>query len=107
MTRKQLFKAIKEEQKVRAKKIRERKKSRKQDKRNGRSLWNIVSEIASLKYTYRHHHIAYCEMRGRERHEIECPRDDHPASQYEIDRLKEKWSNQIDEDVCVGTQGSN
>lgn len=107
MTKKQLLREVKEQLKVWAKEIRKHKRSRKQDKRNGRELWEIESDIYHLKWDFRHHHIAYCEIRGRSREEIECPRKDNPASQHHIDRLKEKWASEIDEDVCVGTQGSN
>lgn len=107
MTRKQLFTTIKEEQKIRAKKIRELKNSRKQDKRNGRQFWEIESDIWNLKWPYRHVHIAYCEMRGRTREQIECPGEYNKASQRKIDEIKESWTKQLDENVCVGAQGSN
>ena len=107
MTRKELFKKIKEEQKVRAKKLRELKKSRKQDKRNGRPLWSILCDIWSLKREFRHTHIAYCELRGRLRGQIECPREGNKASQYLIDKFKAAWLDKIDENVCAGAQGSN
>lgn len=107
MTRKQLFDEIKEVQKIRAKEIRKLKASRKQDKRNGRKLWEIESDIRDLKYDFRHVHIAYCEIRGRSREQIERPKDYNKASQHQIDKLKEKWASKINEDVCVGTQGSN
>lgn len=107
MTRKQLLREVKEQLKIWAKEIRTLKRSRKQDKRNGRVLWEIEYDIQSLKWSFRHHHIAYCEIRGRSREEIECPREGNPASQDKIDQLKEKWDNKIDEDVCVDTTGSN
>lgn len=107
MTKKELFGKIKEEQKTRAKKIRELKNSRKQDKRNGRALWRIESEIMSKKWEFRHTHIAYCELRGRSREQIECPREGNKASQYRIDKLKEEWAGKISENVCAGAQGSN
>jgi len=99
MTRKQLLQKIKQEQKARAKEIRELKSTRKQDKRNGRQLYAIESDIVWEKYEFRHHHIAYCEMRGRTRDQIECPREDNLPVQREIDRIKEEWMEQLDEDV--------
>lgn len=107
MTRKQLYKRIKKEQKVRAKELRALKNSRKKDKRNGRQLWKILSDIYHYKWEYRHVHIAYCELRGRSREQIECPRDDNKASQWKIDELKDRWMGELGEDVCAGTQGSN
>lgn len=107
MTRKQLFSKIKEEQKEIARKIRKLKNSRKKDKRHGRELWCIECDIFRLKWTFRHIHIVYCEMRGRTREQIECPRESNKASQYKIDSIKEEWDKQLDENVCVGAQGSN
>jgi hypothetical protein len=102
MTRKQLFKEVKEEQKVRARTIRELKSSRKKDKRNGRELWHIERDINNFKWLFRHTHIVYCEMRGRTREQIECPRKGNKASQHKIDKLKEEWGNKLSENVCVG-----
>ncbi len=99
MTYKELFKQIKEQQKILASRLTELKRSRKQDKRNGRSLWNIEDDIWHLKNDFRHRHITYCEMRGRTRDQIERPREDNPASQSWIDDLKKRWMEQIDEDV--------
>ena len=99
MTRKQLLFKIKNQQKAWAKEISELKPTRKQDKRNGRSLWEIESDIWKAKYKFRHHHIAYCEMRGRTREQIECPRENNLPVQREIDRIKEEWMAQLDEDV--------
>lgn len=101
MTKKQLLRKIKEQLKVWGKELRKLKRSRKQDKRNGRPLWKIENDIQSLKWTYRHHHIAYCEMRGKTRDQIECPRRGNQASQHKIDQIKNRWNNKIDENVCV------
>jgi len=107
MTRKQLLRKVKEEQKVIAREIKQLKASRKQGKRNGRQLWNIESDIWRRKFTYRHTHIAYCEFRGRSRHEIECPREDNLPVQGKIDAIKNEWTEQIEENVCVSAAGSN
>jgi ABC-type phosphate transport system auxiliary subunit len=44
----------------------------------------LLRELHGLQYEYRHHHIAYCELRGRTREEIEGKvRDDnHPNETY-------------------------
>jgi len=44
----------------------------------------LLRELHGLQYEYRHHHIAYCELRGRTREEIEANvRDDnHPNETY-------------------------
>jgi len=101
MTRKNLFKQIKEQQKIIATRIRKLKDSRKIDKRNGRQLYSIESDIWQLKYEFRHRHIASCEMRGRTRDQIEKPREGNQASQREIDSYKQDWKDKIDEDVCA------
>lgn len=101
MNRKELMIKIKEEQKLLAVKIRALKSSRKQGNRKGRPLYQIEADVDTNKYKYRHVHIAYCEMRGRTRDEIEKPRIDNPASQSRIDKYKKEWMEQIDEDVCA------
>jgi len=45
---------------------------------------------------FRHQHIAYCELRGRTRDQIEVPREDNKPDQDWIDRLKKEWSTKID-----------
>lgn len=107
MTRKQLFKEIKEDLKKVAKEIRKLKRSRKQDKRNGRALWEIEGDIWEAKWYFRHKHIAYCEIKGRTRDQIERPKDDNKASQPYIDKFKKEWEEKLNENVCVGAEGSN
>jgi hypothetical protein len=43
-----------------------------------------------LKMEYRHRHIAYCEVRGSERHEIERPGENNLANEKLIDKYKEE-----------------
>jgi len=43
----------------------------KEAQRNRKSSWKFLSQLNKLKYEYRHHHIAYCELRGRTRDQIE------------------------------------
>jgi len=94
-----LYGKVKPQLKSWAKEIRELKNSRKQDKRDGRALWDIEYDIAKLKYEFRHHHIAYCLMRGRDRIEIEQPRDDHLPNENKIEVILKNWEVEIDEDV--------
>jgi hypothetical protein len=42
-------------------------------------------------YTFRHNHIAYCEIRGRERSQIENPREGNEPSEDLIQRTKDAW----------------
>jgi len=74
--------------------IRSLKNSRKQDKREGRSLWEIECDVKGLKYEIRHHHIAYCELRGTERERIERKCLIHPSESY-ITKIKDKYREDI------------
>ncbi len=46
-------------------------------------------------YVFRHNHIAYCEIRGRERSQIEVPRDGNEPSEHLIESLKKTWISKI------------
>ena len=72
-----------------ATKIRKTRAHYKEAQRDGQTnIANIANkllrELHGLQYEYRHHHIAYCELRGRTREEIERKvRDDnHPNETY-------------------------
>ena len=49
----------------------------------------------SDSYSFRHRHIAYCELRGRARKQIECPRYGNEPSDFLIDKIKKEWSGLI------------
>jgi hypothetical protein len=51
--------------------------------------------LLSKKDEARHHHIAYSELRGRERHEIEKPREDNLPNESYIRRIKEKYAQVV------------
>jgi hypothetical protein len=55
--------------------------------------WRFQGRLASLKYEYRHHHIAYCELRGRTRDQIEPRIREHnePNERY-IQEIKDKYA---------------
>lgn len=48
-------------------------------------------------YLFRNQHIAYCELRGKTRKQIEVPREGNEPSEYEIDKTKKKWLTKITE----------
>jgi hypothetical protein len=49
--------------------------------------------LLSLQYEYRHHHIVYCELRGKTREQIEPKvRKYHEANEFHIGKLKEKYA---------------
>jgi hypothetical protein len=55
-------------------------------------------KLLKLQYEYRHHHIAYCELRGRTRLQIEPKTREHnePNENY-IKQIKEKYAWTIEE----------
>lgn len=46
-------------------------------------------------YVFRHNHIAYCELRGRSRSQIEKPREGNEPSETLVDRIKKEWQVKI------------
>lgn len=93
---------VKLTQKENAQKIREFKLCRKPKNRTGNptlqkrfdsGLWRLDN----LRYEYRHIHIAYCEIRGRERKQIEIPRDDNLPNEDKISGIKESILKEIEE----------
>lgn len=57
-------------------------------------IWKTEARLKHLQYEYRHHHIAYCELRGRSRIQIEQKLRDctpRPNESY-INQLKEEYA---------------
>ena len=102
MTKYEIIKKIKEEQKQLASEIREKKKWRKNPPKSCKyCISGFVPELITLKYTYRHQHIAYCELRGRERHQIEVPAPDNLPNDSYIEKIKNEWLSEVsDEVIC-------
>jgi len=55
--------------------------------------FGLQHQLRKLQYEYRHHHIAYCELRGRTRSQIEPKIREHnePNETY-IKQIKEKYA---------------
>jgi len=51
--------------------------------------------LNGIRYTYRHHHIAYCELRGKTREQIEKPRQYNNPNETEIKRIKTAYAWEI------------
>lgn len=53
---------------------------------------------------YRHYHIAYCELRGRTRDQIEKPREGNSPNESKINKIKELYSEGVENEktLCVG-----
>ena len=67
--------------------IRSTKQEHKEAQRAGKSSWKLQSKVLGLKYEYRHRHIAYSQLRGRKREQIECPRDNNLPNETYITAL--------------------
>ena len=89
---------LKEEQKTRAKKIKELKKTRPLKNRGNKELWKIEMDLHRLSFDFRHNHIVYCEFNGRKREEIENNvREGNKANKKHIDRIKENLYKEMGE----------
>lgn len=84
---------IKESQKELARKIRNGKTLRKPANRGEETSLDDWYKLERNQYEYRHRHIAYCELRGRTREQIENKTNNPPNNNY-IDKLKEEWSHE-------------
>jgi len=93
-----MSKNIKEHLKNIAKEIREYKNYRPKENRHEKTLWSIESHIHILKYDYRHNHIAYCELRGRDREQIEKPAQNNLPNEKYIDQIKQEILNDINKE---------
>ena len=93
---------LKKELKKLAKEIRYWKSKRKQDNRGNYSLQNIETSVRTRKYEFRHRHIAYCQLRGRLRIQIEQPASDNLPNERYIERIIEQHG----ETLCASAQGS-
>ncbi len=112
---KSIFKEIKEEIKEIGKKIRELKDERNTLFReshleitNGQLCQEKISkasriqwrDLPSLKYEFRHKHIARCEMMGRKREQIEKPANNNLPNESYISDIKKEWTERINEVIC-------
>jgi len=69
----------------------------------GPEAHNINIGLVNVSFVYRHYHIAYCELRGRTRDQIEKPLRALPVIESRIKEIKETFTEEvIDEAVCVG-----
>ena len=84
------FTEMKEIQNARVAKIRELKQKVKEKD----CFWRDIQDLGIVRRDYRHFHIAYCELRGRTREQIEqkCREKPHEGT---IDKLKRKWELQV------------
>ena len=94
-----MFEDTKSKLKILAKEIRELKDQRPLRNRGNKDLDQIVNSIYQLKYYFRHTHIAYCELRGRTRDQIEKPSNVNKANEKYIEKIKKEILEKYDEKV--------
>ncbi len=78
---------------LKIKTLKQGRKPKNYDEKIHSDLW----KLDYIRYDYRHKHIAYCELRGTPREKIETPRDDNSPSEHKITKIKEEWTEKIDE----------
>jgi len=78
------------------------KETRKIHKENQRSDANndLMWPLYKMSQEYRHHHIAYSELRGKSREQIECPRFNNLPNEDKIKKIKEDYFDE-QETLCV------
>ena len=64
---------------------------------NSNERWRLQWNLKDYSFEFRHHHIAYCELRGRTRDQIEKPKEGHEACENTINLLKFKYAWEITE----------
>ncbi len=96
-----MLKATKIYLKVIASSIREYKNYRPLANRGDKKLWEIEIHINQLKYYFRHYHIAYCELRGRTREQIEKPGEFNKPNERFIDEIKKGILDKYEEQKAL------
>lgn len=61
-------------------------------------------DYTSLSHEFRHLHIAYCEVRGRERDAIEKPKEGNEPNEATIEQYKKDILEGVNEDVRVAAK---
>ena len=85
--------------KAKAHSIKELRKEIKKLQRSNKYAGDIQYLLLIQKRDYRHHHIAYCELRGRTRDEIEpVTKSDNLPNESTIQTIKDTYYY---EDVCT------
>lgn len=114
MEDKTMYKEIKERLKNYAKEIKDVKRLRKpsnwtkEDQKIRGPMFDVQSSLNQLKYHFRHIHIAYCEVRGRTRDQIEKPSEFNKPNQKYIDKIKEEILQKIkDEQTLRASQNGS
>lgn len=102
--KKSRYPELKQELKDLARDIRFGKSKRKPKSRIGLTpeQLNVWQRTERNRYVFRHKHIAYCQLRGRQRYEIERPAKDNLPNESWIKEIMADHA----EDVCVSAERS-
>ena len=97
------IKDLKAEQKTLAEEIRSNKTETKKLQKAGKCAGYHQAKQVTLRWQYRHGHIAYCMLRGRKYEEIERSCRTEPVFDR-INRIMETYAQkeQCTENVCAG-----
>lgn len=71
----------------------------KEAQRNDYGSSNLMFKLYLKRREFRHHHIAYCELRGRTRDQIEKPREHNEADEYTILNIKNAFAWEIPTEI--------
>jgi len=71
--------------------IRETRKVCKEKQRKYGDCWELQQKLYYMSKKHRHYHIAYSELRGKNREQIERPREDNLPNEDRIKEIKEKY----------------
>ena len=83
---------LKEYLKDTAIKLREAKNAIKESQRKGGvPKYELYGNVFTLRHAFRHHHIAYCEIRGKSRKVIENPAPTHLPNEKLISEIKQQY----------------
>ena len=64
----------------------------------------LMFELYQTRYEFRHYHIAYCELRGRTRDQIEKPREHNEANERLIEKIKIEYAWEIPTEAIQETK---
>jgi len=78
-----------------SKQLRERNLKLKENQKQGKCCSNEMCSLYYARKEYRHYHIAYCELRGRTRDQIEKPRRGNEVNEQLIQNIKNEYAWEI------------
>jgi len=81
--------------------IKETRKIHKENQQH-RSDNDLMWPLYKLSQEYRHYHIAYSELNGRTREQIERPRDNNLPNEDKIKRIKEEYFDE-QKTLCISS----